>query len=77
MENKNTDSLSYNRIVKELESDFGDDVELHKYKSLLLTMPPQSYTIIWEEYKDKANMFSLCFIVEAMAALFQTTKKEH
>jgi hypothetical protein len=72
-----TASLAYNNIVKELESDFGEGIEFDKYKTLLLNMPPQAYEIVWEEYKDKANMFSLCFIVEAMAALFQTTSKEH
>jgi len=72
-----TASSAYNNIIKELENDFGEGPEFDKYKTLLLNMPPQAYSIVWDEYKDKANMFSLCFVVEAMAALFQTTEKGH
>lgn len=65
---------SYNLIVKELEDDFGDDPAGLKFKQMLLNMPAQAFPIIWEEYKDKANMFSLCFIIEAVAAMFDTKK---
>jgi hypothetical protein len=61
----------YNLIVKELTDDFGDDANCDRFKNMLLAMPAQAYSIIWEEYKDKANMYSLCFIIEAVSAMFQ------
>lgn len=67
----------YNLILEELENDFGDDPELEKYKTKLLVMSPQCYPAIWESYMDKDNMFSLCFIVEAASALFESSERKN
>lgn len=64
----------YNLILNELKQDFGDDDNCKRFTDMLLNMPAQAYPIIWEEYKDKANMFSLCFIVESVAVMFDTKK---
>lgn len=69
-----TASKDYNLIVKELEEDFGEESrDFIRFKDMLDKMPAQAYSCVWDEYKDKANMFSLCFIVESTAALFATT----
>lgn len=72
-----TMSKKYNLIVKELVEDFGEESsEYNRFKVMLDDTPKVAYGAIWDEYKDKANMYCICYIVESMWALFADTTKE-
>lgn len=69
-----TAGKDYNSIIQVLREDFdGDEFQYTKFKRMLDNMPAEAFNCIWSEYRDKANQFSLCFVVESMAAVFATT----